>query len=295
MKGKVTFEIFWCDFTVSFSRTLISGEAPPAPAPVVVMDRLKTALKDPRNWSGQLVESQRRLVSIADTSPNGEIGLHPLGQVAVKQNVVPLELEIAKFGNAKPADASLFSIRGFSVNGKSVHFDRVKDFFAPAQFLNLSDDEKLTAPSFEPMVAGVSAGSESFILPGDMLSDDAIVFETIILDKANDTKSKSANTFSINPELMRQQIFFGAAARSDVRLTGTAKYKTAISKNSLVNKGWAVASTQDGSMQTAPGVEAGQVGSYSESFQALQKLKQENPAQAKTLMLVRVPIVKQDG
>jgi hypothetical protein len=292
VKGKVTFEIFWCDFTISFNRTLISGEAPPAPAPVLVMDRLKTALKDPRNWSGHLVESQRRLVSIADNSTNGEIGLHPLGQLAVTQKVVPLELQIAKFGDAKPADANLFSIKGFSVNGNSVPFVRVKDAFAPAQFLDLSDDEKLTAPSFEPMVAGVTAGEEGFLTANgdDILSDDAIVFETIILDKANDAKSKSANTFSINPESMRRQLFFGAAARSDVRLTGAAKYKTAISKNSLVNKGWAVASTQDGSMQAAPGVAAGQVGSYSESFQALQKLKQENPEQAKLLMLVRVPV-----
>ena len=102
----------------------------------------------PRNWSAQLGESQRRLVSIADTGADGQIGLHPLGQLAVKQNVVPLELQIAKFGDAQPADANLFTISGFSVNGKQRALDRVKDFFAPAQFLNLSDDEKLTAPSF---------------------------------------------------------------------------------------------------------------------------------------------------
>lgn len=293
VKGKVSFEIFWCDFTISFNRTLISGEPPPAPAPIMVMDRLKAALSDPRNWSGQLIESQRRLVSIADTGADGQIGLHPLGKLAVKQNVVPLELEIAKFGNAKPADANIFMISGFRVNGKSVGFDRVKDFFAPAQFLNLSDDEKLNAPSFEPMVAGVSAGDDSFIFTAnseDIITDDAIVFETIILDKANNTKSKSAHPFSINPTLLINQIFFGSAARSDVRLTGTAKYSTATSKNALVSKGWMVASTQDGSQQVAPVVEAGQLVSYSQSFQALQKVKEENPAKAKMLMLVRVPV-----
>ncbi len=296
VKGKVTFEIFWCDFTISFNRTLISGEAPPPPAPIVVMDRLQAALSDPRNWTGQLVESQRRLVSIADTGADGHIGLHPLSRLAVKQNVVPLELEIAKFGDAKPADANIFTISGFSVNGNSVHFDRVKDFFAPAQFLNLSDDEKLTAPSFEPMVAGVSAGDDSFIFTAnteDIITDDAIVFETIILDKANNTKSKSANTFSVNPTLLINQIFFGAAARSDVRLTGTARFSTATIKNSLVKKGWTVASSQDGSHQATPGLEAGEVVSYSESFQALQRAKHENPAKAKTLMLVRVSVTNE--
>ena len=293
VKGKVTFEIFWCDFTISFNRTLISGEPPPSPTPIVVMDRLKVALSDPRNWSGQLPDSQQRLVSIADTDSDGQIGLHPLGKLSVKQNVVPLELQIAKFGDAKPADANIFTISGFSVNGKSVHFDRVKDFFAPAQFLDLSEDEKLTAPSFEHMVAGVSAGDDSFILTAnaeDIITDDAIIFETIILDKANETKTKSANTFSINPTFLINQIFFGAAARSDVRLTGTAKYSTATSKNSLVGKGWTITSTQDGSQQIAPGADAEPISSYSESFQALQKVKQENPAKAKMLMLVRVPV-----
>jgi hypothetical protein len=293
VKGKVTFEIFWCDFTISFNRTLISGEAPPPLAPIVVMDRLQAALSNPANWSGQLAESQRRLVTITDSAALGVVGLHPLGQLAVKQKVVPLELEIAKFGDAKPADANIFNISGFSVNGNSVHFDRVRDFFAPAQFLNLSDDEKLTAPSFEPMVAGVSAGADSFIFTAeaeDIISDDAIAFETIILDKANDTKSKSANAFSINPARLINQIFFGAAARSDVRLTGTAKYSPATRKNALVNKGWAVTSTQDGSPQPAAGLGAGEIVSYSESFQALEKIKQENPAKAKMLMLVRMPV-----
>jgi len=293
VKGKVTFEIFWCDFTISFSRTLISGEAPPSPAPIVVMERLQAALSNPANWSGQLADSQRRLVTITGDSTPGVVGLHPLGKLAVKQNVVPLEVEIAKFGDAKPADANFFRLSGFSVNGNSVHFDRVTDFFAPAQFLNLSDDEKLTAPSFEPMVAGVSAGGDDFIFtadPEDILSDDSIVFETIILDKANGTKTKSANEFSINPRLLINQIFFGAAARSDVRLTGTAKYAPAVSKNSLAGKGWTVASTEDGSPQAAPGLEAGKVVSYSESFQALEKMKLENPGRAKTLMLVRVAV-----
>src|SRR6185295_16071315 len=291
VKGKVTFEIFWCDFTISFNHTLISGEPPPPPAPVVVMDLLRAALSDPRNWSGHLGESQRRLVSIADTGADGHVSLHPLGQLAVKQTVVPLELRIAKFGDAQPADTNLFNISGFSVNGNSVHVDRVKDSFAPAQFLNLSDDEKLTAPSFEPMVAGVSAGNETFLFTAnndDIITDGAIEFETIILDKTNNTKTKSANTFTVNPTLLINQIFFGAAARSDVRLTGIEKYRPATGKNTLARKGWRIASTEDGSEQAAPGLEAGQVVSYSESFQALQREKQDNPARAKTLMLERV-------
>ncbi len=159
VRGKATFEIFWCDFSVGFDKTLVSGEAPPPPEPVNVLEQLKAALDDPRNWGGQLADGERRLVTLREAQPSVHVPLHPLSRLAVKQNVVPLDLEIAKFGNATPAGARLFKIGGVSVGGNSVTFRPEKDSFAPAQFLELSDDEKLLAPSFETMTAGVSVGS----------------------------------------------------------------------------------------------------------------------------------------
>src|SRR5207247_8703081 len=158
VKGKASFEIFWCDLSVSFDRTLVDGDPPPPLAPVNVMDQLIAALNQTENWSGQLPDSGRTLVTLSKSDAVGEIELHPLGILTVKQKVVPLEVEIAKFGNTTPADAHLFNLTALSINGTATNFDRVKDSFAPAQFLNLSDDEKLAAPSFEQMTAGVSTG-----------------------------------------------------------------------------------------------------------------------------------------
>ena len=139
------------------------GRAPPQLEPVNVAEQLSVALNDARNWSGQLAEAERRLVTLREAAAPDQISLHPLGRLSVKQNVVPLELEIARFGNTTPQGARLFKITGLSVNGKGVAFDREKDFFAPAQFLALSDDETLAAPSFERMTAGLSVGAESFL------------------------------------------------------------------------------------------------------------------------------------
>src|SRR5262249_4807618 len=75
-KGKATFEIFWCDFTISIDRTLVSGEAPPRLPAVRVVDKLKAALDDPRNWSGQLVADERGLVSVRQSAPTTQIALH---------------------------------------------------------------------------------------------------------------------------------------------------------------------------------------------------------------------------
>jgi hypothetical protein len=291
LKGKATFEIFWCDFTIHVDHTFVSGEAPPKLPPVRVMDQLRAALDDPRNWTGQIGDVERAMVTLRSSQSATQIALHPLGKLSVKQTIVPLELQIAKFGSATPADARLFKINTVSLNGKLTEFAKEKDFFAPAQFLDLSDDEKLAAPSFEPMVAGMSVGTAGFVITTndvDIVEDGAIAYETIILDKANNQSTTLPGTAPINPGTIGRQIAIGAAARSDVRRTGASRYQPPEGKNSQVAKNWTVVSTADQSRQAIPGVDPTKTGTYAESFQALEKLKKDDPARAKTIMLLRV-------
>jgi hypothetical protein len=290
LKGKVTFEILWIDITIPIDKVLIAGDRPPALEPVAVMSHLVTALKNPANWSGQLAENHRRMVTVRELTAPNQIALHPIGRLSVKQDVVPLDLEISKFGESTPADARRFSVNTVTVNGSTVNFDRVKDFFAPSQFLDLSDDEKLAAPSFEPMVAGVSLGADSFLFTSnddDLLEEDSLTFETIVIDRENN-ETRGAAAAQVTPEVLDRQILIGAAARSDIRRAGIDRYRPAVVKNKLTAKGWSLASTEDGSAQAAPGLEEGAVVSYSEAFQARQQLKKQNPNLAKSLMLVRV-------
>jgi hypothetical protein len=296
IKGKATFEIFWCDFSVSFDKTLVAGEKPPQLDPIDVTAQLVTALSDARNWSGDLPASDRRLVTL-QSGVTDQIAYHPLGTLSVKQSVVPLELEIEKFGSSTPSGDRLFKIKVLTLNGRPTSFTPVKDFFAPAQFLALSDDEKLVAPSFEAMTAGISVGAESFVFTAneeDILEDEAITYETIIVDQEGEAEGRqpppAPPLFAITAESLSRSLLFGAAAQSAVRRTGTARYSPAAAKNSPARKGWTIASAEDGSHHGAPGLEVGKIGSYSESFQALQKLKRENPTKAKTLMLVRLSL-----
>jgi Family of unknown function (DUF6603) len=289
LKGKATFEIFWCDFTIHVDHTFISGEAPPKLPPVRVMDQLKAALDDPRNWSGQIGDTERAMVTLRSSQAANQLALHPLGKLSVKQTIVPLELQIAKFGGSTPADARLFKINSVSLNGKPAGFTGEKDFFAPAQFLDLSDDEKLAAPSFEPMVAGMTVGSDSFIInEAEILEDGAIAYETIILDKANNQSTTLPTTFSIDPGNLGRQIAIGAAAKSDARRVGALRYQPPAAKNSQVTKNWTAVSTMDQSRQAIPGVDPTKPDSYAASFQALEKLKKDDPVRAKAVMLLRV-------
>ena len=287
IRGKATFEIFWCDVSVTFDKTLVSGERPPKLPPVNVTDQLLAALNDARNWGGRLAAAERGMVTLREANDASAIALHPLGTLSVRQAVVPLDLDIARFGNSTPADARRFSIASVSVNGAPMAFERVLDFFAPSQYLELSDEEKLAAPSFEQMVAGVSVGLQGVQFTSsdeDILEDESITYETILVDG---DEHRAAPVSPVDATFVNRYLSLGAAATSTLQRVGQAKYRVEKGKNMLRTSGWTIVSREDGSPQAIDGVEPGKTVSYAASFQALTALTRTNPARARTLMLVR--------
>jgi hypothetical protein len=210
--------------------------------------------------------------------------------LTVKQGIVPLNLEISKFGQATPAGARLFTISSVSVGDQSQTTQPVTDFFAPAQFLEMSDNEKLSRPSFEALTAGVSFGSDEFSFPAnDLLESEAIEFETIFIDKDKKAPlpSNPINRYKLSQELFAHQARFGAAGVSDLRRTGKTKYRTTMGKYRVTKEGWSIVTTNDLAEQPLPGSAAGRPASYSEAVQALRKISQKEPTQAVNLKLLR--------
>jgi Family of unknown function (DUF6603) len=158
-RGKASFEIWWWDYSVSFNTTLLGGSPPPAPQAIDVIKLLRQALVNPASWSAALVGRKERLVSLREEESPGVMRIHPLSVLTVKQNVVPLGLRITKYGNAAVAGgAKEFRVGEVQVGERVVSTEAVRDHFAPAQYREMSDEEKLSSPSFEMLEAGVSIG-----------------------------------------------------------------------------------------------------------------------------------------
>jgi hypothetical protein len=306
VKAKATFEILWWDVSIRVDKTLVSGERPPGPAPIEVLPRLQEALRNPANWVGQLPAGQRQLVTL-----RGQVGeptdvlLHPLGTLTVKQNVVPLNLEITRFGHAAPAGARHFRISNVSLGGENQATEIVKEFFAPAEYFEMSDDQKLSRPSFEAMTAGVRFGSEQFVFSTearDCLEVKAIEFETWILDQETNEVRRSDPEDPSNPKglyqltanRLGQQASFGAAGQSGMVRSGGAKYRTRLGKYGIAKEGWSIVATEDLKVQAIPGIEAGKPASYQEAAQALRQLKQEQPLKAGRLKILRPSELAED-
>ena len=108
--GDASFHILFID--VSASVDLSWGDLDPVTIPPVkVLPDLEQAFANPQSWSAQLPSDATPAVSLAPRPPGDKtLIVHPMGTLQVREKVVPLGQSITKYGNAKPADGTLFTI-----------------------------------------------------------------------------------------------------------------------------------------------------------------------------------------
>src|SRR5262249_15663583 len=110
--------------------------------------------------STQLPDGARQAVSLISPKPQEQtLRVHPMGTLTVREAVTPLDLPITRYAQGAPADGSEFAISDVQINGKEEAAQTLQDYFAGAEYLTLSDGDKLSKPSFERYDAGVTIGS----------------------------------------------------------------------------------------------------------------------------------------
>jgi hypothetical protein len=178
--GQATFD-FIKPITVPIDATI--GEARQAELPSTdPWALLSPALEDPRNWRPTAPAPSLHVVTIRQPK-HGEVLFEPIGGAEVHQKVVPLNRRITKFGEAPPSGAfDRFTVNTVRVGqGQPGTPSFVTDFFAPAQFEQMSDADKLSRPAFERMDAGVVVASTAVAIGTRAIGENA-TFQTIIVD-----------------------------------------------------------------------------------------------------------------
>ncbi|PSJ37670.1 DUF6603 domain-containing protein [Allosphingosinicella deserti] len=182
-RGKASIEILFFDVTVEFDHVFGRRETPQTPPVSHIRRLLLEALSDPRSWSA--VAAGHPLVRLRDPGP-GEVALllHPLGSLSVSQRVAPLGEHISRFGNTVPADGGRYTIAVAGPDNapldERITVADLEDSFAPAQFREMSDSEKLSAPAFKSMQSGLILACEEVAAPYDPALDLDMDFETVV-------------------------------------------------------------------------------------------------------------------
>ena len=159
--GRASFSILFFDVSFGFDVTI--GDPTPAalPKPVDVGPLLLAALADPRAWTASSPPAPT-WSRCATLEPGNAILAHPLATLQVRQRVAPLDRTLDRFGTSRPQRRQALRITLATVGGVHTTLTALQDRFAPAQFTAMSDDQKLSAPSFEAMTSGAALGADGY-------------------------------------------------------------------------------------------------------------------------------------
>jgi hypothetical protein len=153
--GTGSLSILFFEIEVSF-RVQWGEERADALPDIQVLPRLLEALSQDRNWIAEIPANRFDLVSLREMElPDGFILLQSFGSLTVRQNILPLDLDINRFGDNNPQDIKRASLPTVRIGGADAAADAVQDSFAPANFKTMSDDDKLKSPSYAPQNSGV--------------------------------------------------------------------------------------------------------------------------------------------
>jgi len=225
--GKASFEICLCDFSVRFDKTLVEGEPPPPPPAIDVLALLREALADPHGWQAKSETSHG--VALRNLPTGDALIVDPVGRLELRQQVVPLNTarDVDLFGGAPVSGDRRFSLAA-TLNGAPLQATAVREQFAPSQYHDLTDDEKLTGPSFQEMDAGIAVGDTAIAFAEAEIVPSPIEYDSIVIDDLEqEPAADDDDRFKLEANALQPLTLTGAAARAPVRRVGQARFRNA--------------------------------------------------------------------
>jgi hypothetical protein len=274
-------------FSVSASLDITWGDSTPAILPSKpVLPDLLPAFQDPRNWSTALPDGTTQAVTLSTPKPDDKtLRVHPMGTLSVRENVVPLDLPITRYGNATPSDGNYFAISDVQIDGHEETKQNFQDYFAPGQFLTLSDADKVSHPSFERYDAGIKIGSSEILSGAD--SPRTVFYEERYIDEPTGF-SRFARRYAMTADVHLALSAQGAGFESPLKNTGLFKYGTgtAGAKISTQDAAYVVAHVEDLSVRSDIVSSSG--GTYYHARAALDTYLALHPEESSNLQILPV-------
>lgn len=279
VKGEASFSILFFDVSIGFHVTW--GDDPDAVAKITedLQQLMINEINNNQNWQAVIPDNNKLHVSVKDLkliqpedNPSPDIVIHPLGVLTFSERVLPMEVTIQKFGTRVPKDVDLFKINGVKSGTTDLSYDAARERFAPANFFNLKDNEKLSRRSFETNVSGckVTASADLSIAPAVNKSVD---YELSYLRKKR-FMLFFAGIYKYSKSLFRSNLKGNAVARSKMSYAVNRQSVNAPEAVSVQKDQYVVANVSDMKMHSAGMV----ANSYAEALEMYNTLTAKQPS-----------------
>ena len=149
--------------------------------PVAVMPIISGELSKQSNWRAVLPTGSNLLVSLRQLDPaESQFVLHPVGTLQISQRAVPLDLTLDKVGNQKPSDTNRLSL---SVTSAALSKTRdLQEPFAPSQFKDFNDGQRLSQPAFQPQDSGIELSGSGHAYASATAITRVVRYDLTIID-----------------------------------------------------------------------------------------------------------------
>ena len=268
-RGEASITILFFDITVSFHETW--GDNPNAieEEKADLMALLTAEINDNRNWKATIPGNNNLHVTIKEIkAPPDKVVVHPFGILSFSQRLLPLEIEIDKFGNQVPKDVKKFQVRTTDV---ALSTQPMQEQFAASSFLTMTDNEKLARPSFEMMKSGFEiTGSSALQVPNTV--SKSVDYELTYLRKKKFSLI-FAGIYNYARELFRTNAKTASVSKSKLSFVNNKISANAPASVAVLEENFAIANTSDMKLHSHELV----TGNYTAAKQLYNELIKNNP------------------
>ena len=288
--GSAKFKFLFFSYKVRFNKTWGDTQEVIAPA-IAALGRVISALEEDSNWAGELPANRFLLVSLRNIKlAKGEVLLQSAGSLSIRQNVLPLDLQVSRLGNNKLSDIQHVRIKEVRLENEVQEVDEVKDYFAPASYKDMEDDDKLKSPSYVQEKSGVKVKATDAIRTQYALGR-VVEYEVRSSDYNSETdvlyelfEPTRLGRFRDSRQLFNRHAKGGAVGKSalsrETQLQRSGKSGISVG---IAEDAFTIVSNVDLSRITANGFTAG---SKAEADDALKQLLQQQPKLRDQLQVV---------
>jgi hypothetical protein len=190
----------------------------------------------------------------------------------VVQQVAPLGIRIDKLGQDRINNFRKFDLTASVAAGQSLQTNNVDEFFAPAMFIDLKDDEKLSRKSYERMKAGQSFSDVDSVTSG-AAQVTAFEYDEFVHDPLAPPPAPAKGTIADN--IFQQWLANGSIARSAEGRRHVAKKQADARKPQIIEEEFVVIDSTKGTpLENVLPQKA-----MSNAYYEVWKLRQANPLQ----------------